>query len=214
MYKILILIALILAAGLLLAAETTALDSYFADPNPQSFISAYNYCKEQVSMYSNSTSFKILLASLVNMETQRLTEVLTPYADTLGSGETFQYANLLLAQNRYEETLPLYGKLNADYPTWSCPWRHKGQALYQLKRYKEAEASLTQAIATNVEHYDAYIWQAKTQYQLKKYKLALQNLETAKTLNANAEASEDGGISNSEINQLYTDLLDKMHKTK
>jgi tetratricopeptide (TPR) repeat protein len=108
--------------------------------------------------------------------------------------------------------IKIYDELNAESPGWSCPWRHKGQAFYNLKRYKEAASALTQAIETNREHYDAYIWMARTQYMLKKYQAALTNLEIALTLSPSAEESPGETISEDSIKAFYRELLTKTNK--
>ncbi len=64
------------------------------------------------------------------------------------------------------------------------------------------------AIETNKEHYDAYLWYAKTLYELKDYKNALMALETAFDLTEELEDSEyDQVIPEEDINQLYQELL-------
>jgi hypothetical protein len=55
---------------------------------------------------------------------------------------------------------------------------------------------------------------AKIQYQLKKYKPALKNLETALTLNPEAEESNDEVLSENSIRALHEDLLIKTGKKK
>lgn len=209
-----ILILLLLSFVCLNAEETNPVNDYFNAPSEQSFTAAYNFCAAMLKADTTSTSYQILMANLAALEADRLTEQLMPQKSALNPSGRFQFANLLLAQRRYEDAVELYNGLNTDYPAWSCPWRHKGEALYEQKQYKAAEIALEQAIATNKEHYDAYIWMAKTQYQLKKYKPALKNLETALTLNPEAEESADEVISEGSISQLHEQLLHKTGKQK
>ena len=83
--------------------------------------------------------------------------------DSLDDQTAFGLANFLLETRDFDRAIALYGQLNATTPKWSCPWRHKGQALYQQGRLDEAEASLLQAIETRQTHYDAYVWLARVQ---------------------------------------------------
>jgi tetratricopeptide (TPR) repeat protein len=208
----LLIITAIAALTLSLFAESNPLNDYFDHPTSQTFTAAYNACADSLAKDPARVSYRILQANLATMESDRLTETVYPLADSLDAGGTFQFANLLLAQNKFAEAIGRYQGLNDAYPAWSCPWRHKGQALYELKRFKEAEASLQQAIVTNLEHYDAYVWMARTQYQLKKYRPALKNLETALALNPEAEESPDEVISQDSIHALHEALLAKTGK--
>jgi len=128
--------------------------------------------------------------------------------DNLKPGERFALANLYLERDKYDDAISIYNLLNEATPKWSCPWRHKGEALYKSGNYDAAKKSLEMAIETNKEHYDAYLWYAKTLYELKDYKNALRALETAFDLTEELEDSEyDQVIPEEEINQLYQELL-------
>jgi tetratricopeptide (TPR) repeat protein len=210
----LILILILLSFVCLWAEETNPINAYFNSPSPRSFTAAYDFCAAKLTEDSTLVSMRILMANLAVLEADRLTAEVMPEKAALDASGRFQFANLLLAQRRYGDAVELYEGLNRDYPTWSCPWRHKGQALYEQQQYKAAEQALEQAIATNKEHYDAYVWMAKTQYQLKKYKPALQNLETALSLNPAVEESSDTDISEDSIRQLHDQLLKKTGKKK
>jgi tetratricopeptide (TPR) repeat protein len=207
-----IMLTLALLAFALLAAESPYLEDYYTNPTTQTFITAYNFCAETLAADSTRSDMRVLMAYLLSSETDRQTQYLGAKADEMSAGDKFNYANLLLNQGKYEDAIEQYNDLNTDSPDWSCPWRHKGQALYSLGRYKDAETSLAKAIETNKQHYDAYIWMAKTQYQLKKYKEALRNLETALTLNPNAEGSSDEVVSENSIKALHELLLEKTGK--
>jgi tetratricopeptide (TPR) repeat protein len=197
----------------LFSAETTPIQQYFKNPNTLTFQNAWNYCNEALAKDSTSISTKVMMATIANYQADLLIEAITPVAGTLDAGGKFQFANLLLGKEKYEDAIPLYQSINESTPDWSCPWRHKGTSLYMLKKYKDAEVSLQKAVETNKEHYDAYVWLAKTQYQLKKYKIALQNLETALTLNPNAEGSDDTGFNDNDVKVLHKELLKKVGKS-
>jgi tetratricopeptide (TPR) repeat protein len=212
--KRLLFITLAMLFACLLSAEPPFFEEYYSNPNPKSFTAAYNYCLETLAADSTRMDIRFQMTYLVSTETDRLTQSIAAKAEDMPVGEKFQFANLLMAQGKYEDAIEQYNTLNTDSPGWSCPWRHKGQAFYNLKRYKEAETSLAMAIETNKQHYDAYIWMAKTQYQLKKYKEGLKNLETALTLNPAAEESTDEVISENSIRALHELLLEKTGKKK
>ncbi len=210
-------LSIIMASLILFAclkAETTPLNAYFENPSAAAFMTAFDFCSNKLAQHPTQLTYKILMANLATMESVRLADEIHPMLDSLQTGAKFQYANLLLAQNRFDEAVAIYDVLNKNTPNWSCPWRHKGEALFELKRYEEAEVSLIQAIETNKEHYDAYVWMAKTQYQLGKYKEALKHLETALTLDPEAEASEDAGISKESVQILHRDLRQLTGKSR
>lgn len=99
--------------------------------------------------------------------------------DSLDDQAAFGLANYLLETRDYDRAVALYSRLNSTTPKWSCPWRHKGQALYSQGKLEEAEAALLQAIETRRTHYDAYVWLARVQRDLKRYGEALETVKTA-----------------------------------
>jgi tetratricopeptide (TPR) repeat protein len=210
--KKLSILMLMLTLLSLLAAETNPVASYFANPNPDTYLAAVQSCRADLAQAPEKVSVKILMANIAVMEANRLAKEVAAVSDQLDVGGSFQYANLLLAQKKYDEAIAIYQKINTDSPDWSCPWRHKGEAYFRMGNYKSALVSFQQAVETNKEHYDAYIWLAKTQYVLKKYKPALKNLETALTLNPESEESPDEVISEKTIKELHEALLKKTGK--
>lgn len=131
-------------------------------------------------------------------------------ADSLSPATQFSQANTLLANKEYAKAITLYEGLNKDYPTWSCPWRHKGEAYYKLKNYPSAIQSLKQAIATNENHYDAYLWLAFAYYEQGEYQEAKQCLDKAGTLNPGEEGSADEMIGAKQVKDLYKKLNKKL----
>lgn len=213
MKRLLFLISTLLFVGLL-SAGNAVLDGYYENPNSENFLAAYSFCQKSLEADSTNTDMRLLTAYIVNTENNRLMASLETLADNLSAGQRFQLGNLYLSQGKHGSAIEQYEILNEDYPDWSCPWRHKGQALYETGNYKDAEKSIAKAIETNKDHYDAYIWMAKIQYQLKKYKPALQNLEIALSLNPSAEESPDEVISKNSIKALHELLLEKTGKKK
>ncbi|MDY0151519.1 MAG: tetratricopeptide repeat protein [Candidatus Cloacimonas sp.] len=130
--------------------------------------------------------------------------------ETLTTSERFAKANSLLANEEYKMAIVMYDSLNKDFPQWSCPWRHKGEAYYKLKDYPAATKALEEAIATNENHYDAYVWLAYALNEQKLYKEALQNLELAMKLTPEEEESKDEEISKEHIDKFYKELQQKV----
>ena len=212
--KKLCLLVVVMQLLMILWGETNPVADYFNNPTTANYISAAQYCQKSLEKDPSQNNTKVLMANIAIMEASRLTEEVSLILDSLDTGGLFQYANLLLAQKDYAEAIKIYQKLNTDFPDWSCPWRHKGEALYRQENFKAAAIAFQQAITTNKEHYDAYLWLARAQYQLKKYKDALRNLETALALNPEAEESPDEVISADSIIALHTALLKKTGKQK
>ncbi|HPR18240.1 MAG TPA: hypothetical protein PLD62_08330 [Candidatus Cloacimonadota bacterium] len=119
----------------------------------------------------------IILGNVYLNELEKQLGILHDQQDSLSYGNIFGYANLLLAAHRYDESIELYDRLNTAAPDWSCPWRHKGEALYKTGRFAEAETSTLKAIETREDHFDAYLQLARIQRELGKYEEALQTLE-------------------------------------
>ena len=210
--KSLFIISLLICSLLLLAEETSPLMTYYNNPNLQTFQAAWQDISAVLEKDSTQINLHILLASLATSEARRLEKGIKPHVSQLNTGGKFQYANLLFSQARWEEAIGLYDQLNRSTPKWSCPWRHKGAALYHLKRFKDAEKALQEAVNTNEQHYDAYIWLAKAQYELKKYKPALKNLETALTLDPLAEGEDESVMSEQGLKDFHALLKKKAGK--
>ncbi len=157
------------------------------------------------------TILLICLAAFAFADADSIMKERIANADTLSAGERFQLANELLQKDDYANAITLYDTLNRDYPDWSCPWRHKGEAWFNLKNYEAAVTSLEQAIATNSEHYDAYVWMAFSLNELGRYTEALKNLEAALALSPETEESADETLSQKKIDALYKELKKKAH---
>ncbi|MDD3235381.1 MAG: tetratricopeptide repeat protein [Candidatus Cloacimonetes bacterium] len=190
-------------------AESNPLNDYLNNPTATTYKLAVSTLCDNITKGENINHNKLNLAYITTYESSRLMEDLQVNADSLATGDRFMLANMLLGNEEYAKAVVLYDGLNRDYPNWSCPWRHNGEALYKLKQYDAAVTSLTQAIATNTEHYDAYIWMAKALKEQGKYKEALKNLEKAITLSPEAEESEDQAVSQEEIKALLKELKKK-----
>ena len=189
-------------------AQESPVTLYLQNQNLETYQQAVNYLLQIDKEGKSGMQAKLNLAYISNLESLRLMELAKADMDNLKPGECFALANLYLEMDKYDDAIYIYNLLNEATPKWSCPWRHKGEALYKSGKYDAAEKSLEMAIETNKEHYDAYLWYAKTLYELKDYKNALRALETAFDLTEELEDSEyDQVIPEEEINQLYQELL-------
>lgn len=99
--------------------------------------------------------------------------------DSLEGKYLFGLANLMLETGDFRRSVDLYRKLNAQTPKWSCPWRHKGEALYRLGDLAESEQALLKAVETRPTHYDAWVWLARVQRDMGKRKEALASIKKA-----------------------------------
>lgn len=189
-------------------AQESPVTLYLQNQNLETYQQAVNYLIQIDKEGESGMQAKLNLAYISNLESLRLMELAKADMNNLKPGERFTLANLYLEMNKYADAIDIYNLLNEATPKWSCPWRHKGEALYKSGKYDAAKISLEMAIETNKEHYDAYLWYAKTLYELKDYKNALMALETAFDLTEELEDSEyDKVIPEEEINQLYQELL-------
>ena len=192
----------------LYCAQESPVTLYLQNQNLETYQQAVNYLIQIDKENTSGMQAKLNLAYISNLESLRLMDLAKADMDNLQPGERFALANLYLERDKYDDAITIYNLLNEATPKWSCPWRHKGEALYKSGNYDAAKKSLEMAIETNKEHYDAYLWYAKTLYELKDYKNALRALETAFDLTEELEDSEyDQVIPEEEINQLYQELL-------
>ncbi|MDD4310760.1 MAG: hypothetical protein PHO32_10290 [Candidatus Cloacimonetes bacterium] len=210
--KYLIIIALLSCLSAFAFAETAAnpMQEYLQDPSSRSFQQAVNALSESAEMGSEINKTKLNLAYIANYEADRLISELVSIADSLAAGERFTLANILLSREDYATSIVIYESLNKEFPKWSCAWRHKGEALYKSRDYASAAVSLEQAIATNEEHYDAYVWMAMTLNKLERYPEALKNLEQSMLLSDSEEDGGDEEFSEQSLKELYLELQQKI----
>lgn len=205
MKRYFVLIIMLLGTALCLA-QHNAVEADQTAPDLESFRAAVNSLGETLAKDPGNYRNKLMLMELLNEQLGLLREDLGAIADTLAAGERFGLANALLGMGEYPAAISVYNSLNREYPQWSCPWRHKGQALFMIDDFPAAEKSLEEAINTNSQHWDAYIWLAKVQKELGKYAEALANLDAAAQIGVQEEASEDAVIGSEEIRDLYNEL--------
>lgn len=187
---------------------------YYKNPTFANTLKALSYYGNQTELDSSNTMSKIYLLHLHNMEMNRVLDDLYAHADSLKPGEIFQTANMLLALNQYDKAISLYNKLNTNTPNWSCPWRHKGEALLKSEDYQNAETSLRKAIETRKDHYDAYLMLAEVLLKQNKNKEALTIITEGFKYKTVTEASEEEVYSNKQTDKLYIDILKANKMTK
>ncbi|HQQ67889.1 MAG TPA: tetratricopeptide repeat protein [Candidatus Cloacimonadota bacterium] len=210
-YYLLLLVAC--ACAMIHAAETNPVRDYLDNPGTDTFSTAVQYLTLQDKDSSGSMQAKLNLAYIANYEAQRLMDLALSQEKELKPAERFSLANMFLALDRYNEAIKLYEVLNKESPKWSCPWRHKGEALYKSGDYPASAQALEMAIETNEEHYDAYIWYAMALYKLERYQDAKTALDTALYLNSDEESSLfDEEIPDDQLQQMYKDLQEKLKK--
>jgi len=203
------IIMLFLLGLVTLWADENAADpvkAYLESPDISGFQAAVAQLSTQLGNEDSDFRARLYLHHLCDLEARRMLDGLIADADSLAPGERFSLANYLLGKEDYQTAVQLYDAINEDLPNWSCPWRHKGEALYKLKDYQRAMTALEQAIATNQNHYDAYIWMARAQKELGLYPDALANLDRARKLNPGEEGHEDEEIPAEDIDKLYKEL--------
>ena len=192
--------------------EESPFQIYSNDQTLENFINAYNAYSAQLgdsADYSAATT----LAWLNFYEIERMLETLKANEAKLSTMNKFQYANILLELARYDEAIALYEQLNEESPKWSCPWRHKGTALWKKGRLAEAVKSLEMAIETRKTHYDAYVVLAQVYNDMKEYKKAVATIETGLSYYGKDSEDPEKEMNTLEVQFLYLDLLKKTGET-
>ncbi len=205
MKKIIFSIIVVVLVTLLLAEEHNENELFMIYQQDQTFenfqkaIEHYNSNSENAEDYNSA----FMLSYLYTMELDNNLEILKDNLDSLNTRTKFSYANLLLELGKLDESIAVYEKLNEDVPKWSCPWRHKGEALMKQQNYKDAEIATIQAIETREDHFDAYIQLARIQKELGEYDTALQTLKNGMQYEV---ADLEDEVTNEEVELLKEEL--------
>lgn len=210
--KILVFISIILCMPLILFAEETTqqtnpFQDYYADSSFSTFEKAYESYSTQLAENTEDNNARLMLSYLYMLEMERMLGQFEVRIDSLAPNIQFQYANLLLGIGKYDECIEVYGGLNIEYPGWSCPWRHKGEAYFKINELEQAEIALQKAIETRVEHYDAYVMLAEVQEEMGKNDIALATLETGFSYKGKDIEEADKEITDLDVQFLYLRLL-------
>ena len=183
--------------------------NYQKEPTTGNLIKAVEYYNEQLEENIKYTAH-LMLANIFQKEFQKNMNILEEELDSLSTMNKFSYANLLLDIGQFEKSITIYDKLNENFPKWSCPWRHKGEALLKMESYEKAEVATIKAIEVREDHLDAYVQLARIRKSLGKYNEALQALEKGLSY---SESDTEEEISNEEVEALHNELLKLIEKT-
>ena len=205
MKKLLILLFIILVTLCFAKHDDYAeFNEYRENPTYENFLKAAGGYQEQID---STYTANFMLAYLYTMELENNLEILGDNLDSLTTRTKFSYANLLLELGRLDESIAIYNKINEDVPKWSCPWRHKGEALMKQQDYLGAEVATIKAIEVREDHFDAYIQLARIQKELGEYEAALLTLKKGIKFE---EADHEDEVSDEEVELLKTELLKLM----
>ena len=188
-------------------SEYDHFSNYREEQTFENFKTAVDFYHSELEKDENNHSAYLMLSYLNFMELERNLTVLENNLDSLDNRTKFSYANLLLSSGKYDESIKIYDKINNETPNWSCPWRHKGEALYKSNRMEESEVALMKSIETRKEHYDAYVWLAKVQKEMGKNKEALASLKTGISYKGKDIESPEEEVDYLEEDFLHLELL-------
>ncbi len=207
MKKLLILLFIVLVTLCFAKHDDYAdFNEYQENPTFENFLKAAGGYQEQID---STYTANLMLAYLYNMQMNQEIKVLEENLDSLTTRTKFSYANLLLELGKLDESIAIYNILNADFPKWSCAWRHKGEALMKQGKMEEAEKATLQAIETREDHFDAYIQLARIQKELGEYETALQTLENSMQYE---EADHEDEVCDGEVESLKAELIKLLEK--
>lgn len=163
------------------------LSDYFQTGEENSFLLARVMLDSILAKQPKNEKALMLLGMLYTKKAQNIADSVAASNDVPDSAQ-FQLGNLFLSQNRFEEAVKCYEKCNAAMPKWSCPFRHKGEALLRMGKAEEAIKALEMAIETRKNHFDAYVFLAEAQLYLSQFE------NTEKTLAQAIEVAKDSGM--------------------
>ena len=206
--KKLVLIIIVIASSLLFAEDDMLkeFNKYQENPTYENFITASNYFEGILKEDATNSQARLFVIYLHEMRMNSNMEYLSNNIENIDMKTKFQYANLLLELGQFENSIEIYNVLNENVPKWSCPWRHKGEAYYKSGDMTGAEVAFLKAIETRKEHYDAYVWLAKAQKELGKYKEALASLETGLSYKGKDIEDSEEEVATSEVDALHKEL--------
>jgi tetratricopeptide (TPR) repeat protein len=156
------------------ADEYMHFNNYRDEQTNANYFKAVEHYTEQLRSDATDYNANMMLSYLHLMELNKNLDVLETNLDSLMNRTKFSYANLLLDLGQSEESVKIYNQITDATPNWSCPWRHKGEALLKTKDFEEAEKATLMAIETRENHFDAYTQLAEIQIQMGKSKIALE----------------------------------------
>jgi tetratricopeptide (TPR) repeat protein len=210
MKKLLILtIALaVILPGTASAKDPSLFSIFLNDRTTENFVKAFEHY-ESLRADSANYSATVVLAYLSLIELEKNLGLLEENMDELSNKNMFSYANILLEMEEYDEAIAIYEVLNEKSPKWSCPWRHKGEAMWKKGDLDGAVTALDKAIETRETHYDAYVMLAEVYRDKDDCEKALKTLETGLTYYGKDIEDPEKEVSNKDVAFLHLDLLGK-----
>ncbi|MBW6516256.1 MAG: hypothetical protein K0B81_06545 [Candidatus Cloacimonetes bacterium] len=211
MRKLLFIVVVMIAVWSLNAEENVMQKfmEFNQERTEESMINAINYYHSQLELDPENYQIPLLLSYIHYLELNKYIMFLHDNIDSLALGTKFQFANLLLSLNQYEQSIEIYSIINDDAPQWSCPWRHKGEAYFYADNLKEAEIALRNAIETRIEHYDAYVWLALVQKKMERYTDALETLKIGLSYYGKDIEDPDVELDSLDVKFLLLELYEK-----
>ncbi len=208
MYRTIVILAALLFSGASAPAQPAdpCMD-YLRNPSPEGYRAARAHLDSVLS--KNSGDRKALLYSAFVDQANLMAQIdrLYDLRDSLEGKQLFGLANLMLEMGDFRRSVDLYQRLNLQLPKWSCPWRHKGEALYRLGKLAEAEQALQKAVETRATHYDAWVWLARVQKDLGKRREALASIKKAFENKGKDSESPDQEVAAGEDVKLLEEIL-------
>ncbi len=185
---------------------------YQQNPTEEKLLETLQYYNQLQKEDPEDYQIPLLLAHVHYLELNKYIMTLYDNVDSLYVSTKFQFANLLLSLNQYEQSLEIYNLITESTPQWSCAWRHKGEAYFYSGELEKAEAALLEAINTRREHYDAYVWLALVQKEQDRYVDALQTLETGLSYYGEDIEDPEEELDALDVKFLLLELYDKNEK--
>ncbi len=202
--KFVITLVWLSCALFLMGEEVDDLANYLENQNHENFAKAVEQFKNNEDYSANA-----MISYLHLMELHRNFDILEENLDSLNTRTKFMFGNMLLEVGEYEKSVAVYNKINEDSPNWSCPFRHKGEALMAMNLYSEAEIITKKAIELRENHFDAYIQLAEIQKEMGNYEIALKTLEKGLTY---AEFDHEDEVSDEEVETLKNEILELINQ--
>jgi len=174
-----ITMAILALSGILYAQQIDPCLEYLKKPTEDGYRTARRHLDSLLSQNSDDRQARLYSAYVDQAHLAGQLNRLYEIRDSLEGRQLFGLGNLMLETGEFQKAVAIYQRLNDQMPRWSCPWRHKGEALFRLGDLAEAEQSLLKAVEMRPSHYDAWVWLARVQKNMGKRKEALASIKKA-----------------------------------
>lgn len=198
----------------LLKTGTDHLRNYFSKGELLEFTAAVRAFNRILTIDPTDENARMMLGILYTRKGREMADGLV--RDGLGKpAGYFRLGNLLLMQNRFDEAIGCYDKVNAAIPAWTCPFRHKGEALMKAGRNEEAIIALRRSIEVKKDHFDAYVFLARALTAAGRFAEAEKELDTAVEVHAKSgqcAPHDEEEATMKDCWAAYAELYDKLGK--